>query len=73
MREVVTNSHSNTDSWKSTMHADRPSKFQGDGKTGYMKISATNAVTGAQDDVTIRFFRLQDVKECVNNAGPTPT
>ena len=69
MREVVTNSHSNTDSWKSTMHADRPSKFQGDGKTGYMKISATNAVTGAQDDVTIRFFRLQDVKECVNNAG----
>lgn len=69
MREVVTNSHSKTDSWKSTGHADRPSKFQGDGKTGYMKISATNAVTGAQDDVTIRFFRLQDVKEYVNNSG----
>lgn len=65
MREVVTNSHRKTDSWKNTNHADHPSKFQGGGKTGFMTISTTNAATGEQEDVNIRFFRLQDIKEYI--------
>ena len=66
MREVVTNSEEG--SWKNT--PDKPSRFKGGGKSGYMTITSKNIVTGNAEEANIRFYTLQDVKEYVNhNAG----
>ena len=64
IREVLTNSKMKEDgSWKP--FPDRPSQFEGGGKNGSITFLATNIITENLEEVYIKFYNLQDIKNYV--------
>nr|BDV50214.1 MAG: wsv026-like protein [Chiromantes dehaani nimavirus] len=63
MREVVTNSKIKEEggSWKP--FPDKPSRFKGGGRSGSMSFLTKNIVSENPEEVYIRFYTLQDVKD----------
>lgn len=73
MREVVTNSKIKEEgSWKP--FPDKPSRFEGGGKSGSMSFLTKNIVSENPEEVYIRFYTLQDVKDYMKeNRGSRTT
>ena len=64
MREVITNSKIKEEgSWNP--FPDNPSQFKGGGKSGSVSFPAKNIVSEKLEEVYIRFYTLQDVKDYI--------
>nr|GAV93158.1 hypothetical protein SCV_034 [Chionoecetes opilio bacilliform virus] len=66
IREVVENSHRQTESW--APFPDEPSYFTS-GRNGSISFASFNFHTRKMDDNFIRFFVLQDIKDAVRECG----
>ena len=71
LREVITNSKIEEEgSWEP--FPDKPSRFKGDGKSGSISFATKNILSENAEEVYIRFYTLQDVKNYIKeNRGNT--